>query len=205
MKSHKLAGFAVDSLKAHLGGDVVDVARELSHKSDYSEFKLAEAVGKEVNETRNLLYKLYNYNLASFIKKKDNKIGWYIHYWTFHEDRVGSFLLNEKTSRLEALKELLSKEGKGHTFLCVNSCGRVEFDEAFELSFRCPGCGELLNQENSKKKVESAREEVAVIEKEIAALRRQKTSDSEKRFTENTQLDELEKEEKKTRRKVKKA
>lgn len=204
MKPRKLIGFVADSLKAHLGRDVVEVAKALSQKSDYSEFKLAEAVGREVNETRNLLYKLYNYNLASFTKRKDNKIGWYIHYWTFHEDRVGSFLLNEKTSRLEALKELLSREGKGNGFLCVNACGRVDFDDAFELSFRCRGCGELLNQENSKKNVEAVEEEIAALEKEIEALKKQKAAEGEKRFNENTQLDELEKVEKKIR-KAKKA
>ncbi|MBI2175919.1 hypothetical protein HYU40_01030 [Candidatus Woesearchaeota archaeon] len=191
---------AADLLKAYVGEDVAGIIRELSQKKGYSEFKLAEAVGKEVNETRNLLYKLYNYNLASFIKKKDNKVGWYIHYWTFHEDRVNAFLLGEKKSRLESLKELVSKESRGSLFSCANACVGVDFDRAFELSFRCPECGELLNQENNPDRVKDWLKEIGELEKDIGFLERQKTAKSAERLTENTRLDELEKEVKKSRK-----
>lgn len=193
MKRGEGRGVAADLLKAYVGEDVAKVIRELGQKKDYSEFKLAEALGKEVNETRNLLYKLYSSNLASFIKKKDNKIGWYIHYWTFHEDGVNAFLLNEKKARLEALKEFVSKENTGSLFSCTNVCVGVDFDRAFELSFRCPECGELLNQENNSGKVKVWSEEIAALEKGIGLLERQKTVKSEERLNENTRLDELEK------------
>ncbi len=197
MKQNKGKEFVAGLLKPYVGGDVAEVVRELARKKDYSEFKLAEAVGREVNETRNLLYKLYNYSLASFIKKKDNKVGWYIHYWTFHEDKVGAFLLNEKKGRLELLREFISKENRSSPFSCANACVGVDFDKAFDLSFRCPECGELLNQENNSGKVKDWSNEIIALEKEIGLLEDEKAVESEDRFTENTRLDELEKVEKK--------
>lgn len=201
MKQNKQAGVAVaDSLKAYVGEDVATVIRELVKKKDYSEFKLAEAIKKEVNETRTLLYKLYSLNLASFIKKKDHKIGWYIHYWTFHEDRVGLFLLNQKKGKLAALEELVLKEGKSGFYSCADSCVSVDFDLAFELSFRCPECGGLLNQEKNEKKVKDFGVEMAVLEKEIDVLEAQKALDSEERFGKNKKLEESEEDAKKQKR-----
>ena len=190
-----------DPLKAYVGEDVAVVVEELAKRKDYSEFKLAEAIRKEVNETRNLLYKLYSLNLASFIKKKDHKIGWYIHYWTFHEDRVGSFLLNEKKGRLAMLKELVLKENNGCLYSCASRCASVDFDSAFELSFRCPECGELLNQEKNEKRTKDFGVEMAGLEKEINALEAQKAFESEERLCKNKKLEESEEEAKKQKKK----
>ncbi|MBI2143341.1 hypothetical protein HYU20_03295 [Candidatus Woesearchaeota archaeon] len=200
MKQNKPSlGSVVDSLKAYVGEDAAAVIRELTKKNDYSEFKLAEAIGKEVNGTRNLLYKLYSLNLASFIKKKDNKVGWYIHYWTFHHERVGSFLLNEKKNRLELLKELVLKESKSGFYSCSNSCVSVDFDSAFELTFRCPECGRLLNQEKNEGRVRELRNEMEVLEMEVKALEAQKASESEERLGKNKKLEESEEKGKKSR------
>ncbi len=174
MKQNKpiadLADDVADSLKAYVGEEVVPVIRELIKKKDYSEFKLAEAIKKEVNETRNLLYRLNSLNLASFTKRKDRKVGWYIHYWTFHEDRVGTFLLNEKKARLEVLNELILRENKGDSFSCVNGCVNVDFDKAFDFSFRCPECGALLARESSKGGEAALKAELAKLEKEVELL-----------------------------------
>ncbi|MBI3036303.1 hypothetical protein HYY73_00900 [Candidatus Woesearchaeota archaeon] len=136
-----------DLLKGYFGDDVFNLIGELSKKKDYSEFKLAEALKKEVNETRNLLYKLHSLNLASFTRKKDNKIGWYIYYWTFHDEIINDFLLRHEKSQLESLKERFLKEGKSDFYSCLNKCVRLDFDKACDFSFHCPECGELLGQE----------------------------------------------------------
>lgn len=188
-----------DSLKAYLGEDVVAVIRELKKKKDYSEFKLADAIRKEVNETRNFLYKLNDLNLASFIKKKDRKVGWYIHYWTFHDDRVGAFLLNEKRARLEVLKELAAKDGRGESFMCENNCVDVDFDRAFDLSFHCPECGELLSQGKGRAQANDDRAEFMRLEKDILALESQKAKEGEERYSRNERSIELENEKRRGR------
>ena len=164
--SAKIAG----SLAEYVGEDVAVLIRELAGRPEYSEFKLAEALGRELNATRNLLYKLHCLNLASFIKKKDNKIGWYIYYWTFHEDRVDLFLLNEKKRQIDALKERAAAEGGGDFYSCTNKCAKLDFDGAFELSFRCPECGELVNQESNNASLVSTAGKIARLGEEIQKL-----------------------------------
>ena len=157
-------------LAEYVGEDVADVVRELTGKPDYSEFKLADALSRELNATRNLLYKLHSLNLVSFTKKKDNKIGWYIYYWTFHEDSVNAFLLSEKKSKIEALKQRLAKEGEGSSYSCTNKCARLDFDNAFDFSFRCPECGELLGQDSNKVNRRNLEREIIKLEKGIKRL-----------------------------------
>ncbi len=169
-ESHDGSKKIADSLSEFVGEDVAAVIRELYGKPDYSEFKLAEALGRELNATRNLLYKLHSLNLASFTKKKDNKIGWYIYYWTFHEDRVDLFLLNEKKRQINALTERVAVEGDDDFYACANKCAKLDFDNAFELSFRCPECGELLGQESNKARSISSAVEITRLRKEIQEL-----------------------------------
>ena len=177
-------------LAAYLGGDVAEAARELAGKSDYSEFKLAEALGIDVNETRNLLYKLHDVSLATFIKKKDNKIGWYIHYWTFLEGNVTEFLLAEKRARLDFLKEKVVGRKKSDFFTCVNKCVSLDFDKAFELSFHCPECGSLLVQENNSGKVDIWVKEISSLEREVKALKILRSQERAEKGNENSDEEE---------------
>ncbi len=157
-------------LGGFLGDGVAAVIAELRRKPDYSEFKLAEALGMEVNEVRNFLYKLHNASLASFIKKKDNKIGWYIYYWTFHDECAAPFLASQKKAEVESLKEKISRENKSSFFSCKNRCASLDFDKSFEFSFRCPECGNLVEQEDSELRVKGWEKEADKFEKEICVL-----------------------------------
>lgn len=179
MKTGKDGGL-IGSLGDYLGKEAAAVAKELANKPDYSEFKLAEALGEEVNETRNYLYRLHDANLASFIKKKDHKIGWYIYYWTFHAERLPAFLLGKKKARLEALKEKMLAGQRTVSYTCANKCTSVDFDRAFEFSFHCPECGSLLNQENNSKEAKEVNMEAELLEKEIVDLERMKRAEEDR-------------------------
>ncbi len=43
--------------------------------------ELSEELGIKLNVTRKILYKLYDYRLASYVRTKDKDIGWYIYTW----------------------------------------------------------------------------------------------------------------------------
>ena len=184
MKRNKTA--VANSLVDYIGRDVWAIIKELLGKKDYSEFKLAEALGIEVNVTRNLLYKLHSLNLASFIKKKDNKKGWYIYYWTLHDDRIGLFLLNEKKNQLASLREKILKEREESFFSCKKQCGRLGFDKAFDFSFRCPECGELLVKDKNMEDASALADvEFAKLEKEVKLLESDERRKKDARFIKN--------------------
>ena len=52
-------------------------------KSDkfVNEFLIAKKLGIEINQARNLLYKLSDNGLVEFTRKKDKKKGWYTYGW----------------------------------------------------------------------------------------------------------------------------
>ena len=147
------------------GDDVVPLVRFLKNKKNISEFKIADAIKKEVNETRNMLYRLYNSNLVSFIRKKDKKKGWYIYYWTFNKKTLKYLMFDLKRKRLERLRERLEREKQTDFFVCSNKCMRLDFDQATDFGYKCPECGELLNQEDNKEKIREIEEEIKGLEK----------------------------------------
>jgi len=149
------------------GQDVIPLVRALKNKKNVSEFKLAESIKQEVNSTRNMLYRLYNANLVSFMRKKDKKKGWYIYYWTFDMKRVRYLVEELKKKKLKKLKERLEREKEGQFFLCNNKCIRLDFDQAMNFEFKCPECGQLIHQEDNKELIESIEKEIQELEKEV--------------------------------------
>ena len=149
------------------GEDVVPLVKRLKNRKNVSEFKLADSVHQEINVVRNMLYRLYNVNLVSFIRKKDKKKGWYIYYWTFEPKKVKYLLQKIKKKRLQNLKKRLEREKQGNFYVCPNQCVRLDFDQATNFEFKCPECGEIIQQEDNIKKIKRIEQEVKELEKEL--------------------------------------
>ena len=149
------------------GSDVVELVKLLKNKKNISEFKLAETLNEEVNHVRNKLYRLYHANLVSFTRRKDKKKGWYIYYWTFKIKQVKHSLHNIKKDRLERLNDRLAREKESYFFMCNNDCMRLDFENAIGFEFKCPECGELMNQESNEEKIKKIEEEIKSLEKDV--------------------------------------
>jgi transcription initiation factor TFIIE subunit alpha len=164
----KLSNKIIENVVSEVAGeDVLPLVRVLKNKKNVSEFKLADSIKREVNETRNMLYRLYDANLVSFIRRKDKKKGWYIYYWTFNVRRVKYLVVDLKKKRLERLRERLEREKKENFFICQNRCIRLDFDQSTDFEFKCPECGSLLNQEDNTQKIKEIEEEIMDLEKEM--------------------------------------
>ncbi|MBI4151263.1 hypothetical protein HY492_03995 [Candidatus Woesearchaeota archaeon] len=166
----KAAGTIVEDVVSQLiGEDVLPLVKALKNKQNISEFKLASTIRREINMTRNMLYRLYDQNLVSFSRKKDKKKGWYIYYWTFNIKRIKYLAEELKKKRLEKLQERLGREQTTQFFSCKNNCIRLSFEQATDFEYKCPECGELLNQEDNSKKIEDIKTEIASLQNELAA------------------------------------
>jgi len=165
----KVSNKIIEEVVAQVAGsDVVPLVKILKNKKNVSEFKLADAMKQEVNLTRNMLYRLYNVNLVSFIRRKDKKKGWYIYYWTFDMKRVKELVRSLKKKRLALLKERLEREEEGQFYLCPNECMRLDFDQAMNFQFKCPECGQLIELEDNKARIEAIKKEIEELEKDLA-------------------------------------
>ena len=151
-------------IKDVVGDDAIPLVEFLKNNKNVSEFKIAEVIKREVNATRNLLYRLYENNLVSFMRKKDKKKGWYIYYWTFNPKTVGYLKFNLRQKRLESLKERLKREQGGNFFICEDKCMRLDFEQATNFEFKCVECSKLLEQDDNREVIENIEEEINDIE-----------------------------------------
>ena len=164
----KLSNKIVEDVVVEVAGeDVIPLVKALKNKKNVSEFKLADNIKQEVNATRNMLYRLYDANLVSFIRKKDKKKGWYIYYWTYSPQKMRFLYIKQKKKKLEQLTEQLKEEEEGQYFECKSKCVRLNFDQATNFEFHCPECGGLITQEDNSKKIENIKKEIQEIKKEI--------------------------------------
>ena len=62
----------VETLTNKQSAAIVDL---LVDKKDVNEFLIAKKLGLTINQTRNILYKLSDFGLVSFIRKKDKRKG----------------------------------------------------------------------------------------------------------------------------------
>lgn len=158
----------VEGLVKELAGEeTIKVFRLLKNRRNVSEFKLAEKLELTVNQVRNLLYKMNEYNLVTSIRRKDKKKGWYIYYWTFNVKRAKYLFLNTNQRKLLDLRNKLDPEKLNLFFVCSNGCIRAHFEETMEYQFKCPECGNLLTEETSNLDIDKINEEIQILEKQL--------------------------------------
>jgi transcription initiation factor TFIIE subunit alpha len=167
----RLTNKVIEELVSEVAGkDVVPLVLNLKNKRNVSEFTLAEHIDREINETRNMLYRLYNENLVSFIRRKDKKRGWYIYYWTFNKKRIHHLMAEVKKQRLSGLYDRLDREKNNNFFVCTNKCIRLDFEQATEFEFKCPECGNLLNHEDNDECIKELKGRIEKIKHELSAI-----------------------------------
>jgi len=161
----KLSNNAIEVLVTEIAGkDVLPLIELIRGKTDVSEFKIAEKLGKTVNEVRNMLYRLSDYNLVSFTRKKDKKKGWYIYYWTLNEVRAKEIFDRLLNLKVEKLNSMLKEEQEEQYYYCKEDKLRFKLVEAMDIDFKCPECGQVMEQEDNVKKIEKIKEKLQELE-----------------------------------------
>lgn len=129
-------------------------------KTKVSEFVIANDLNLEIHKARNLLYKLLEHNILYFHRKKDKIKGWYICYWDFNEKIIPFLAEKIRVFRLQKLKDRFDKESSSTFYMCKNACTRMDFEKAMEFNFKCPECGELMDEQNNSRTLEFLQERI---------------------------------------------
>ena len=160
----------IHGLIGEIAGDgAIPIIEYIKNKKNVSEFIIADKVKMDMQTTRNILYTLNSYNVATYIRRKDRKKGWYISYWTFNRRRVKELIDKLRGDKIIKLQEQLVREetNKGNFFICSQACARLDFDQSTEFSFKCPECGHLLNQQDNTKTIENIKVRIKELEKKV--------------------------------------
>ena len=157
--------FIRDVVSEVVGEDVMPLVGYLKGKRNISEFTIANDIEIEVNEARNMLYRLHGHHLVTYHRKKDKVKGWYISYWTFNPKRITDLQKHLHLSQMEKLRDRLKKEEQNVNgyFLCANMGARLEFDDALGYDFKCPECGAIMNQQDNTKTIEHLRARIVEL------------------------------------------
>ena len=132
-------------------GRIVNI---LFGRRDVNEFNISKKMILTINQVRNILYKLADEGLVSFVRKKDRKKGgWYIYYWTLNLDKSLLKLQDSLLKDLEHLKQQIHLKKTERFYSCEN-CGS-EFNEENALlnNYTCVECGSILQLKDNSKEV----------------------------------------------------
>jgi transcription factor E len=209
----------VSSIAGQGATGIVDL---LHGKKNVNEFMIAKKLKLTINQTRNILYKLADEGIVSFIRKKDRKKGgWYTYFWTIN---TGKGLLKFKehlTKNIENLKSQLNTKKTERFFYCANCQIESNEENALLHQYTCPECGEVLQVKEKAKEIEGFEKEIAklgnvmasvdleigVITKKEEAVKARKSRAEEKKKVKERALKKKKKERemKKTAKKAKKS
>jgi len=206
-KVKKLLHVFADEFLGEGGKEIIDA---LYNKKNVNEFLIAQKTKLNINQVRNIFYKLESKNLVSSIRKKDRrkgKYGWYIYFWTLYEDKVLEELKKMKMRRIEVIDHEIKNRKEINFFECKNKCIVMREETALLHDFFCPECGELLmpmitdeeikKLENEKNKISKEIEEIDKVLEFYKKIKKEEAEKKEKR----KKAKKLKKKQKKIKRK----
>ncbi len=158
----KLLKGIVVSFAGQSAEGIVDL---LYGKKNVNEFLVAKKLNLTINQTRNILYKLADQGLVSFVRRKDKKKGgWYTYFWTLNSGKSLLKFRDKLTDEITNLSNQL-KSRKAKTFYYCKNCG-IEYNEENALlhDYTCPECGEILEIRDSGEVVKGLEDAVKKLQ-----------------------------------------
>ena len=163
-----------------IGKQAVPIIDLLFGKKHVNEFLIAKKLKLTINQTRNILYKMSDFGLVSFIRKKDKRKGWYIYFWTLNIYESLRILEQNMQKELEQL-ELDLKGRKEKRFFICNTCSLEVGEESALLNdFVCPECEEVYQLSESKDNVQQLEKEIVRVKKELDYVTSERIIEEEK-------------------------
>jgi transcription initiation factor TFIIE subunit alpha len=152
----------VSSIAGQNSAGIVDL---LHDKKNVNEFLIAKKLKLTINQTRNILYRLADEGIVSFVRKKDRKKGgWYTYFWTLN---TGKGLLKFKdnlSKTIEGLKMQLATRRTERFYYCANCQIESNEESALLHQYTCPECGEVLQLKDKSKEIENLEKEISKLE-----------------------------------------
>lgn len=160
-----------DIVSSVAGSGAVGIVDLLYDKKNVNEFLIAKRLKLTINQTRNILYKLADSGLVSFMRKKDRKKGgWYTYFWTLNLGKsLGKFkemLLNELNNQ----KIKISSLKITRFYRCLNDDSELNEETALLHEYHCPECGELLQLKDNGPAITAIEKEIAKLEATLKSV-----------------------------------
>jgi len=152
------------------GKEGVDVATVLVNADETTDEEIATKTDLKLNVVRKILYKLHDNHLASYRRIRDTNTGWFLYYWKIDPRKAQALVNRKKRLVLNLLEQRLEHESNNDLYACVNrDSSPVPFEEAMNLSFRCPTCNGALEFVANKRAVSFLKKRVEELKADLKA------------------------------------
>lgn len=143
------------------GSNATKIVDLLYQKKNVNEFLIAKKLKLTINQTRNVLYKLSDEGLVSFIRKKDKKKGgWYTYFWTLNFGKSLHKFKDKLDLEITTKKASMNTKKNNQFYICPNCHIEYSTEQALLSQYACPECGEILGLKDNS-------QEIADLEKGI--------------------------------------
>jgi transcription initiation factor TFIIE subunit alpha len=152
------------------GKEGVDVATVLVNADETTDEEIATKTDLKLNIVRRILYKLHDNHLASYRRIRDTNTGWFLYYWKIDPKKAQALVNRKKRMVLNLLEQRLEHESNNDLYACMNKdSSPVPFEEAMNLSFRCPTCNGSLEFVDNTHKVSFLKKRVEELKADLKA------------------------------------
>jgi transcription initiation factor TFIIE subunit alpha len=165
--NHDLFRLVVEEIA---GKEGVDVATVLVNADETTDEEIATKTDLKLNVVRRILYKLHDNHLASYRRIRDTDTGWFLYYWRIDPKKAQALVNHKKRLVLNLLEQRLEHEANNDLYACVNrDSSPVPFEEAMNLSFRCPVCNQQLEYVDNARAISFLRKRVEELKADLEA------------------------------------
>ncbi len=197
--------FLKDIISEIGGKPAAELAEILYGKESVNEFLIAKKMKLTINQVRNILYKLSNFNLVTFTRKKEKKKGWYTYFWTLDIEKTLEFLKDKINKKIQDLQNQLKNRKEKSFYNCQNCNIEVNEETALLNNFTCQECGEVYHLSESDKEIRRIKTAITKLENERNQVLEELEKEREKQLKKAAKKQEKEKaKKKKTRKKTSK-
>lgn len=176
------------------GKQAEEIVNLLDGEKYVNEFIIAKKLNLTINQTRNILYKISDEGLVSFIRKKDKRKGWYTYFWKIEVLKSLEFLRDNLLNKIDqVVHQIKSRQTK--EFYGCETCN-IEFSEENALihNFTCNECGNIVSRKDNSSAIKEYTKELDKLKKELEAVEEEIKIEREK--VDKKKAKEMKKEEK---------
>ena len=141
-------------------------------KKNVNEFLIAKKLNMTINQTRNILYKLADGGLVSFVRKKDSKKGgWYTYFWTLNSGKSLARFNEKLSEELKKMKSHLENRRAGRFYYSPGADLEYTEEQALLNDYTCPETGEVLVLKDTSAEVKELEKQVVKLEGFLESVR----------------------------------
>ena len=139
-------------------------------EGEVTDEELSQKLGLELNNVRRALFILYENELASYRRVRDEDSGWLTYLWTFNYDQIKINLLEAMSTLSEYLSKRHDFESQNEFYLCETCSLRFSFSAALDQSFVCPTCSSQLTIMDNSQLLNSMKTRLDDLQDQIAVV-----------------------------------